>query len=78
MGELMVGKCQCCGKDNVPLIRKYFHYKLPDGLKCECCGTADDTHFVIVDHCKECKPKEPREVKVVLSTKNLERLDQGE
>jgi len=71
-GEINKGRCQCCGKENVNLTRKYFHYKLPNDLKCECCGTSDNTHFVIVEHCKDCVPKEPEEVKVVLSTKFLE------
>lgn len=31
-GEIEVGRCECCGKDNVPLERTYFRYP----FECEC------------------------------------------
>ena len=58
MGDMLFGKCEVCGKENVPLSRKYFYYD----IACEC---HSPRHFVCVGHCKECKPKPPREIKVV-------------
>lgn len=63
-GEMMVGKCEVCGKENVALERTYFRYDIP----CECHGPS---HFICVDHCKDCVPKEPRESKVTLKTEDL-------
>ena len=64
MGEMEIGRCECCGKENVPLQRKYFHYH----VKCECCSPE---HFVMVRHCEDCEPKEPRETKITLKTEDL-------
>ena len=63
-GEMEVGKCEVCGKENVPLQRTYFRYPIP----CEC---HSPKHFHLVRHCKDCTPKEPREVKVTMSTELL-------
>lgn len=52
------GCCEVCSKPN-NLIRTTFHYD----IKCEC---HSPNHFVVVRHCKDCKPKEPREIKVTL------------
>lgn len=62
-GEMMFGKCQCCGKER-PLIRTYFHYP----VKCEC---HSPNHFEIIDHCAECTPKEPTYTKVEFKTEDL-------
>lgn len=51
--ETMVGKCDCCGKENVPLQRMTFKYT---GMPCEC---HSPYHFIIRNHCKDCTPKEP-------------------
>lgn len=64
MGEIEVGTCECCGKENVNLMRKYFYYP----IKCECCSPE---HFVLIRHCGECEPTEPRETKIILKTKDL-------
>lgn len=63
-GEMEIGTCQCCGKQNVPLERTYFRYP----IKCECCAPE---HFDLIRHCKDCKPNEPRETRVVLKTEDL-------
>lgn len=63
-GDQMIGRCQVCGKTNVPLTRKYFHYDIP----CECHGP---THFEMIEYCKDCVPKEPRESKVTFKTEDL-------
>lgn len=60
----MVGKCEVCGKEDVTLIRKFFHYD----IKCEC---HSPSHFEIVDHCEDCEPAEPLHTKVIMSTKRL-------
>lgn len=63
-GEIEVGKCECCGKENVTLMRTYFRYP----FKCEC---HSPEHFILVRHCEDCEPIEPRETKVVLKTGDL-------
>jgi len=62
MNEAEVGRCECCGAESVVLTRKYFYYE----VECECCS--GDTHFHIARHCNDCKPKEPNNIRVVLST----------
>lgn len=63
-GEIEVGRCECCGKDNIPLERTYFRYP----FECEC---HSPEHFILVRHCEDCEPTEPRETKVVLKTDDL-------
>ena len=63
-GECRVGKCEVCGKENVTLNRKYFHYDFP----CTCHGPS---HFILIDHCDECEPKEPRETWICVKTEDL-------
>lgn len=63
-GEIEVGKCECCGKENVPLERTYFHYP----VKCEC---HSPSHFIMIRHCEDCEPEEPRETKVTFKTSDL-------
>ena len=63
MGEGMFGKCPICGIEK-PLQRTCFHYN----IKCEC---HSPNHFDLVDHCKDCTPKKPRETKVTLLTDKL-------
>lgn len=62
--DIEVGKCEYCGKDNVPLERTYFRYLFP----CECHSPG---HFVLVRHCEDCVPTEPKETKIVLKTEDL-------
>lgn len=63
MGQIMIGKCQICGKENVPLKRKYYYY----GLKCEC---HSPEHFEIVEHCKDCIPKPPKKTTISIKPIN--------
>lgn len=67
MGEIEFGKCEICGKET-SLKRTYFRYYT--GNKCECCGTSDNTHFILVRHCDECTPKPPATIKVELKADN--------
>lgn len=64
MGEIETGKCECCGKDNVRLERTYFRYP----IKCEC---HSPEHFVLIRHCEDCTPEEPKETKITLKTRDL-------
>lgn len=58
-GEIMIGKCDICGKDNIEIQRKYYHYD----IKCEC---HSPRHFEIVEHCKNCTPKPPKKTTVYI------------
>jgi hypothetical protein len=62
-GSMMFGRCQCCGKEK-PLTRTYFDYP----IKCEC---HSPNHFEMVEHCKDCTPREPEYTKVEFKTKDL-------
>lgn len=62
-GEVMVGKCDICGKENVELERKYYYYN----IKCEC---HSPQHFEIVDHCKACIPKPPKKTTIYIEPIN--------
>lgn len=63
-GEMEIGKCECCGKDNVPLERTYFRYP----FMCEC---HSPEHFVLIRHCEDCEPTEPKETRITLKTEDL-------
>lgn len=62
MGENEFGRCDICGK-YTSLYHKYYYYD----IKCECCSPK---HFVYIVHCKDCIPKPPKEIKVVLKSKD--------
>lgn len=64
-GQSMRGKCDCCGKENVPLRRHYFTYP---GISCEC---HSPQHFIISNHCVDCIPKEPMYTNVNFRTEDL-------
>lgn len=64
MGEIEIGTCECCGKQNTALTRKYFRYP----FRCEC---HSPEHFILIRHCEDCEPEEPQETKVCLKTKDL-------
>lgn len=53
-----IGTCDCCEAENINLYRTYFHF---DKIKCSCCSP---NHFVLFDHCKDCVPKCPSEIRV--------------
>lgn len=57
MGAVLIGKCDICGK-RTNLDVTYFCYN----IKCECCSPR---HFVRVEHCKDCIPEIPKEVKII-------------
>ena len=58
-GEIEVGKCEICGRENVQLTRKYYRYE----IECEC---HSPHHFELVRHCAACQPYPPRYIKVQL------------
>ncbi len=64
MKEMKIGTCDCCGKENIPLIRKYFRYP----IQCECCLPR---HFEMVRHCEDCDPEEPEKTQITLKTEDL-------
>jgi len=66
MGEIEIGTCTVCQKENVPVVRTYYRYD----IKCDCCNGKDDDHFEIAVHCSECTPKPPRRVSVSIQPKN--------
>ena len=63
MGEQNYGKCDVCGKEG-PLERTYFYY----GIKCEC---HSPNHFELINHCRDCAPKEPKYSMVEFKTEDL-------
>lgn len=64
MKEIEIGTCECCGKQNVQLMRKYFRYP----IECEC---HSPEHFILIRHCKDCEPEEPSETRVTIKTQDL-------
>lgn len=66
-GFIEFGKCDICKKEST-LQRKYYKYD----IKCEC---HSPYHFEIVKYCKDCKPKEPIETRILVKTSNLKRID---
>lgn len=58
-GEIEMGTCEICGRENVQLMRKYYRYD----IECEC---HSPHHFELIRHCSECKPWPPRFIKVQL------------
>lgn len=67
MSDMEFGKCEVCGKDNVPLFRTYFNYDIP-GIKCTC---HSPNHFVVIRHCCDCKATEPQYTKMEFKTEDL-------
>lgn len=65
MGDIEVGTCMVCSKENVQLRRTYFNYP----IKCEC---HSPNHFEIVRHCKDCEAEVPEVSTVLLSEQNHE------
>ena len=61
MPDIEMGKCEMCGELN-QIHRTYYNYD----IKCEC---HSPNHFVLVRHCRSCKP-EPQE-KIVVTIKPL-------
>ena len=59
-GDIEYGKCDMCGKHG-HVIRKYYYY----GIHCECCGSPHG-HFEIVTHCKDCTPKPPYRINIIM------------
>ena len=62
MGDIEVGTCDVCSKEQVPVSRTYYEYD----AKCECCNDAMSNHFEIVWTCKDCEPKAPESIKLMM------------
>lgn len=67
MGDIEVGTCGVCKKEDQELTRTYYRYN----FKCEC---HSPYHFEFVAHCSDCIPTEPVETKVVLRTDTLYKI----
>lgn len=65
-GDIEFGACDICYKE-APLNRTYYRYD----IKCEC---HTPTHFEIVRHCENCKPREPRTTQIRYKTSDLIKL----
>lgn len=57
------GKCEVCGKET-SLQRTFYVYN----VSCEC---HHGMHSERVNHCKDCKPEEPKETRITMDTKKL-------
>ncbi len=64
-GECEQAECSIC-KEVTIVSREYYHYRIP----CDCCNNKKNNHFEIVYYCKNCKPKPPRRISVVLAPIN--------
>ena len=65
-----IGTCDICKQNNVKLIRTYFQYP---NIKCNC---HSPNHFVLIDHCINCIPKEPEEQKIIFLKEQIYYLDE--
>ena len=63
-GDIEVGECDICKKQDVQLSRQYYYYL----VKCEC---HSPQHFEIVCYCKDCEPVEPKTTKLTIRTESL-------
>lgn len=72
MGEVEIGVCEVCGRQNVALNRKYYDY--PD-VKCTC---HSPHHFDLVRYCDRCEPQQPTYTRIEVRTDSLrtERSDE--
>lgn len=57
-GEVPYGKCKICGKETVLEIT-VFRYD----INCEC---HNNNHVERVEHCRDCEPKAPGYIRVIL------------
>lgn len=68
MGSQEIGTCSVCQKEG-PVNRKYYNYP----LYCECHLT--NKHSEYVYHCRNCQPKPPNSVRLVLDIKPLDEVN---
>lgn len=67
-GDCLYGKCEVCGKTGHMKITT-FDYST---IKCEC---HSPHHFVRVQHCEFCTPKEPHTITIVFKTSNIRKME---
>jgi hypothetical protein len=63
-GSVPYGKCSVCGKEDVLFISRFYY-----DIDCECCGGSalkNKYHFERIQHCKNCTPIPPTEIRPVL------------
>lgn len=68
MGEIELGTCAICNKENTQVLREYYFYD----IKCECCMVTHEgkrVHAEYINHCIDCEPKPPR--KIIFEAKPL-------
>ena len=58
-GVIEYGKCEVCGRKEMNLQRKYYHYN----INCDC---HRGQHFEFVRHCADCKPSSPEKTTVTM------------
>ena len=68
MGDIEVGKCEVCDKDNVQLFRTYINFPF---IECKC----HNTHSILIRHCVDCVPKVPDETKLEIGVDHLRAID---
>lgn len=68
MGDIEIGKCEICKKENVQLLRTTIDFPF---IECEC----HNRHFETIRHCVNCEPKVPKETTLVISTSTLRAIN---
>lgn len=68
MGDIEIGKCEICGKEDVQLLRSYITFPY---IECEC----HNRHSELIRHCVNCEPKVPKETTLTISITNLRAID---
>ena len=63
--DIEFGVCSICRKEK-ELQRTFYYYD----LKCEC---HSPSHFEIIHHCGDCKPREPVETKLTVKVEPLKK-----
>ena len=65
--DMIIGSCDICGKENVNLSKKIYHYP----IKCQC---HTPLHFEVVYHCEDCQPVEPELTNISIRTDELHKI----
>lgn len=68
MGDIEVGKCEVCGKEEVQLHRTYINFPF---VECKC----HNTHSILIRHCANCTATIPEETKLEIGVDQLRAID---
>ncbi len=71
-GNKAMGQCPICNKKGLPLLKKVLKF---DNIKCDC--HAPSCHIEETIHCENCKPKEPTYTQMIISVKELKKLNEA-